>query len=101
MRRVFFCYTGCMIVPNGDKTEQLLTKWSNKYFAKLGLLDHLRECFEKDNYLKATDSPKESQGYKDLEKELMDLKIILDFYFKDSQDLYEARLDKFLQKLNN
>lgn len=34
--------------------------WSDKYFCKLALLDHLRECLEKDNYLKATDTPKNS-----------------------------------------
>jgi len=73
--------------------------WSNKYICKLALLDHIRECLEKDNYLKATDEPKDSEGYKNLDKELMDLKIILDFYFSDKKDLYEARIDKFWSNL--
>lgn len=38
-------------------------KWSNKYFCKLALLNHIRECLEKDNYLKATDTPKTDKGY--------------------------------------
>jgi hypothetical protein len=74
-------------------------KWRDKYFCKLSLLDHLRECLEKDNYLKATDCPKNSIGYENLDKELMDLKIILNFYFSDSEELYNKRLDKFIANL--
>ncbi len=74
--------------------------WSDKYFCKLALLDHLRECLEKDNYLKATDTPpKNSIGYKNLDKELMDLKIILELYFDKSEKLYSTRLKKFISKL--
>ncbi len=62
-------------------------------------MDHIRECLEKDNYLKATDTPKSSDGYKNLDKELMDLKIILGFYFDGNSDLYEKRVDKFTKKL--
>lgn len=75
-------------------------KRSDKYFCKLALLDHLRECLEKDNYLKATDTPKDSEGYKNLDKELMDLKIILEFYFDGNTELYQKRLNKFLENLN-
>ena len=85
-----------------NKNEQykklLAGKWSNKYFCKLALLDHIRECFEKDNYLKATDTPKTDKGYEMLDKELMDLKIILDLYFQDS-DWEEKRLSKFIENL--
>jgi hypothetical protein len=76
-------------------------KWSDRYFCKLAILDHLRECLEKDNYLKATDTPKDSPDYQNLEKELMDLYILLNIYFKDSPQLLETRLDKFISKLNN
>ncbi len=84
-------------------TEEKLTKlkegkWIDKYFCKLAILDHLRECLEKDNYLKATDTPKTDEGYDNLDKELMDLKIILDFYFEGS-DWYEKRIDKFYENL--
>ncbi len=83
-----------------NKIDQLKSgKWSNKYFCKLALLDHLRECLEKDNYLKATDTPKDSDGYKNLNKELMDLKIILDLYFDDMNELYTQRIDKFMNNL--
>jgi hypothetical protein len=74
-------------------------KWSNKYFCKLALLDHLRECLEKDNYLKATDTPKSDKMYDNLDKELMDLKIILDLYFEDS-NWYTKRIDKFYENLD-
>jgi phage terminase large subunit-like protein len=73
-------------------------KWSSKYFCKLALLDHLREYLEKDNYLKATDTPKSDKMYDNLDKELMDLKIILDLYFEDS-DWYTKRIDKFYENL--
>ncbi len=75
-------------------------KWSDKYFCKLALLDHIRECLEKDNYLKAADKPKNSKGYQNLDKELMDLKVILDFYFSSSRKLYERRIKKFWEKRN-
>lgn len=74
-------------------------KWSNKYFCKLALLDHIRECLEKDNYLKAIDAPKDSGGYKNFDKELMDLKIILDFYLSGRTGLYKRRIEKFWSKL--
>lgn len=83
-----------------DIIQQLKSTRSNKYLCKLALLDHLRECLEKDNYLKATDTPKDSEGYQNLDKELMDLKIILDFYFDGNTPLYTKRLQKFLENLN-
>ena len=75
-------------------------KWSNKFLCKLSILDHIRECLEKDNYLKATDAPMTDEGYNNLEKELMDLKIELDLYFNESSDLHEKRLLKFYDNLN-
>jgi hypothetical protein len=74
-------------------------KWSNKYFCKLAIFDHIRECLEKDNYLKGKDIPKSDEGYDNLDKELMDLKILLDLYFENS-DWYEKRLDKFIENLD-
>ncbi|HNZ83775.1 MAG TPA: hypothetical protein PLA41_02315 [Candidatus Pacearchaeota archaeon] len=89
-----------MIDKNHSKTEKLLAdKWSDRYFCKLALLDHLRECLAKDNHLKAIDAAKTDKGYLNLDKELMDLKIILDFYFNDSKELYEKRLAKFIEKI--
>ncbi len=69
--------------------------WGNKYFCKMVLFDHLRECIQKDNYLKATDS-KDTEA---LDKELMDLKIILDLYFNDRKELEKKRIEKFIQKM--
>ncbi len=74
-------------------------KWWNKFLCTLSLFDHIRECLEKDNYLKAIDAPKNSEGYKNLDKELMDLKIILGFYFEEEDELYKKRIDKFMENL--
>lgn len=83
-----------------EKIKALKEKgWFDKYLCRLSLLDHIHECLEKDNYLKAIDAPKDSAGYKNLDKELMDLKIILDFYFDGKEQLYQKRIDKFLEKL--
>lgn len=83
-----------------EKLKQLKNgKWSDRYFCKLALLDHIRECLEKDNYLKATDASKDSIDYRNLDKELMDLKIILDLYFVGNEELLGKRLDKFLEKV--
>ena len=84
-----------------EKLKALIEgKWSDKYLCKLALFDHIRECLEKDNFLKATDEEKWSIWYENLDKELMDLKIILDFYFKNEEKLYQKRVDKFLNNLN-
>ena len=84
-----------------EKLKTLIEgKWSDKYLCKLALFDHIRECLEKDNFLKATDEEKWSIWYENLDKELMDLKIILDFYFKNEEKLYQKRVDKFLNNLN-
>ena len=81
-----------------DKYETLKQeRWSDTYFCKLALLDHLRECLEKDKYLKAIDESKDSEKYKALDKELMDLKIILTLYFDDSESLESERLDTFIR----
>lgn len=74
--------------------------WKDKYVCKLSILDHLRECLEKDNYLKATDTPKTDVGYSNLDKELMDLLILLQMYFYQNDDLYTTRLQKFLANLS-
>jgi hypothetical protein len=87
-----------------DENKGLVTllagKWKDKYLCKLSLLDHLRECLEKDNYLKATDTPKDSEGYKNLDKELMDTLILLHLYFDDNQELFEKRVQKFIDNLS-
>ena len=86
---------------NNEKLEKLLAgKWSDKYLCRLCVLDHLRDCLEKDNHLKATDSPKDSAGYMALDKELMDLRIVLELYFAGRDELADQRLDKYLANMN-
>ncbi len=81
-----------------DSKIQILIQngWNDKYLCKLAVLDHIRECLEKDNYLKATDIPKGDAGYAALDKELMDLNILLNMYFADDTNLREARIEKFI-----
>ncbi len=70
--------------------------FSDRYIAKLAIFDHIRECLEKDNHLKAVDAEKTSAGYVALEKELMDLQILLEVYFTGAEELKGARIQKFL-----
>jgi hypothetical protein len=88
---------------NSDYQRQLddlrAAKWHDVYLCRLALLDHLHECLEKDKYLKATDAPKNGEGYVALDKELADLKIILDLYFYNQPELLLQRQAKFLSKL--
>ncbi len=73
---------------------------SNTYVCKLAILDHIHECIAKDTHLKAIDAPKYSEWYQALDKELMDLKILLDMYFYNKTVLYQQRIEKFIQHLN-
>jgi hypothetical protein len=73
--------------------------WGNKYFCKAEILNQVRACLELDNYLKATETPKADPMYQNLDKELMDLKIMLDFYLSDNPSLYQTRVEKFYSKL--
>ncbi len=81
-----------------DSKIQILIQngWNDTYLCKLAVLDHIRECLEKDNYLKAADIPKGDASYAALDKELMDLNILLSMYFADSADLWETRIEKFI-----
>jgi hypothetical protein len=54
---------------------------------------------EKDSYLKSVDEPKDSEKYVAFDKELMDLKIILNLYFNDNETLESERLGKFVKNL--
>lgn len=73
--------------------------WGNKYFCKSEVLNQIRACLELDNHLKATETPKMDPMYQELDKELMDLRIMLDFYLFDKPDLYQKRVEKFYSKL--
>lgn len=75
--------------------------FSDRYVTKLAILDHLRECLEKDNYLKAIDANKNSNEYSALDKELMDLNILLEIYFSTNDELRTDRIKKFLENAKN
>jgi hypothetical protein len=80
--------------------EALKSKfWGNKYFCKSEVLNQIRACLEIDNHLKASETPKTDPMYQELDKEMMDLKIMLDFYLSDNPELYEKRVEKFYSKL--
>jgi len=71
--------------------------WHSKYLCRMTILDHIRECLERDNYLKARGISKESKEYRLLDQEMMDLKIALDFYFKKEEKMYLERINKYVK----
>jgi len=82
-------------------------KWNDKYLNLLAISDHLTECKLKYEAYKLEsinkDFTKEELKY-ELDKELMDLKILLDLYTNNNlvnRNLYNKRIERFLEKLNN
>jgi len=74
--------------------------WNNKYVQKLGILDHCNEILTIENEIKRKKN--NNVNISDLEysfdKELMDLKIMLDKYFEIEYNLKEERLKRFEEK---
>ena len=75
--------------------KKIKESWREDYFIKLGVYQHLIECKQKfdmvNNHATMTMSKKELEI--ELDKELADLKILLDMYVKD--EMIEERLNKF------
>jgi hypothetical protein len=82
-----------------EKLEQIKKAWKNDYFAKLGIYKHLIECKQKfdavENHSISNMSKEELQ--KELDKELADLKILLDIYVKE--ETFQQRINKFLENI--
>jgi hypothetical protein len=73
--------------------------WKDDYFILLGIYQHLEECKQKYDMVKNNkilNLNKEDAQF-ELDKELADLKILLDLYVKD--EMVEKRLIKFRDSL--
>jgi hypothetical protein len=79
-----------------EKELSIIYKCMNNYEIKLSIIDHIREIsWIYDNEYKPT------KNADNLNKELIDLKIILDMLFCSEDkfiELYKKRLDKFYAK---
>jgi hypothetical protein len=95
---------------NNDETKNILfqKKWSDKYLCYLAALDHCNEIIALNRRraeIKAEFEGKEKDTKVEMinlsiENEIVDLKIILDFYLNEKENLVEERLEKFLAKLD-
>ena len=82
-----------------EKTKRIKDAWKEDYFIGLGIYQHLVECKQKfeavKNHAILPMSKEELQI--ELDKELADLKILLDMSVKE--DVFEKRKEKFLEKI--
>ena len=79
-----------------DKIREV---WKDDYFVSLGIYQHLVECKQKFEAVKnhAISSLSKDKLQYELDKELADLKILLDMYVKD--EMINERLEKFKESL--
>lgn len=74
-----------------DRLEKI---WSRDYFRYLGILDHCREIITLHDAKKLKQLTDESM----IQNELMDLRILLNIYFRGNSVLESIRIQKFLEK---
>lgn len=78
---------------------QISKKFKDKYFRRLSIVDHLRECIQRyDKYKLSEKDKRESLEY-ELDKELMDLFILLEVHKSEHKILYKKRIERFLEKI--
>ncbi|GEM_PF-3247750 len=78
--------------------NKIMAEWQNDYFLSLGIYQHLVECKQKFEMTKnhaVLPMSKEALQY-ELDKELADLKLLLDLYVKD--EMVKERLNKYLKE---
>ena len=101
-------YKGRLDCFIGKKGELMISGiWENKYIQELGILDHCIEVIELKNEIRKL-KPLKEEAWKRLEnleklqngldKEMMDLYLILDKWAKTKHELKEQRLQKFKDK---
>ena len=81
-----------------ETKNKIMEEWQSDYFLSLGIYQHLVECKQKFEMTKnhaVSPMSKEDLQY-ELDKELADLKLLLDLYVKD--DMIEKRLNKYFEK---
>jgi len=83
-----------------DLPESIKKAWKDDYFVSLAIYQHLAECKEKFEMVKnhAVSPMSKEELQFELDKELADLKMLLDLYVKD--DMMEKRVNKFLENEN-
>jgi hypothetical protein len=87
------------VMERKEILEKIRKEWKSDYFIGLGIYQHLAECKQKFELVKnhaVSNLSKEKLQY-ELDKELADLKILLDMYVKD--EVLVQRLDKFKDNL--
>ena len=77
----------------GDLCKIFSERWNDEYFLSLGIFDHIHEVGVLIDKWK---SNKNSENFQLLNKELMDLFVLLLLWHKDEKFLFNERLDKFL-----
>jgi len=79
--------------------EEIRKAWKSDYFLGLGIYQHLAECKQKFEMVKnhAVLTMKKEDLQLELDKELADLKILLDLYVKE--EMVKKRLIKFQENI--
>jgi len=79
--------------------KEIKEAWKEDYFLMLGIYQHLEECKQKYDMMKnhSVMSIKKEDLQYELEKELADLKILLDLHVKD--EMVKKRLIKFKENI--
>lgn len=85
-----------------ENIDIIRSRFNEDYLRILSIFDHLIECTEKYKAYKLEainkDFCKEELFY-ELNKELMDLKILLDIHSEKNFDIYLKRLHRFAEKI--
>lgn len=90
-----------MEVDREEIMKIIKEEWRNDHFLELGIYQHLVECKQKFEAVKnhaILEMSKEDLKF-ELDKELADLKVLLDLYIKE--DMINKRLIKFKENRNN
>lgn len=72
--------------------------WENKYIQELGIFDHCVEVIKLKNNIGDHSNLARACNTAQLEREMMDLYLILEVKFKDSSELKNAREMRFKEK---
>ncbi len=81
-----------------DKLDKLKQgKWQNEYLLSLAIISHVREVLLLSDYATVH---KTAENLFAVDKEMMDLFILLQMWANDNPELLEARLEKFIKKAN-
>jgi hypothetical protein len=78
-----------------DSELKIIKKnYENEYFNMLAIIDHINECQALYYKVKLKET-----NPNELEKELMDLFILLNLFKDNNQDLYKRRVLRFFEKI--